>query len=705
MALGESRFVIVRHGHQLSRAMSASAPPSGPGSSSPAGRCRTPGCSASAAGTSTTWFLRTPADDRRAALRRPPGGRTPCRSGPAPHRAEEEQRPQEHLDQLGRYLGLVALIALLLGGIGVGSAVQVFIRRSAIPSRCSAASGATSGQVFAVYLLQAVGMGLAGSALGVALGLVHPAGAAQRLRRSSCRSMSRCAPRSRAVAHRTRAWASGSRRSSPCCRCSASGGAAARGAPARCGPARRPRPIAGPGSRGSRSAERRGAGEAAGAEPRAGRRLLRRRSARRCWCSGSRPSASSAPCGAGSRTSWPTCCRQGLANLYRPANQTVAVVLALGFGAFLLGALAVMPAQPAPAAPARRRPRPAQPRVLRHSAGPAGGGGALIRTERLEPPGAGADRADAHRARSTAGRSAQLLADTAAGADNRDGERIAPLGAAAGVPLDLPGHRRRLGEAGRGRLVEPERRRGARMRRPRRGRADLTRGRHRRRSGRHAARHASPGTFRVCRCHQRHQHLREVNWARFEPNFFAVFPGGPLDEAPQSYVLLTRVDDPAAMRPPAAARRWSGTPTSPRWTSRSMQQTIEKIVGQRGARHPLHGAASVWPPARSCSSARSPPAGSSGCGRRPCSRPSAPPERQVIRVMVTEYRRARRSGDGRRHRSRDHRRRGADEMGLRGAVHRALAGFGLLALTLLGLTVVTGLWTSPASSAGPRWKY
>jgi putative ABC transport system permease protein len=33
------------------------------------------------------------------------------------------------LDQLGRYLGLVALIALLLGGLGVASAVHVFIRR------------------------------------------------------------------------------------------------------------------------------------------------------------------------------------------------------------------------------------------------------------------------------------------------------------------------------------------------------------------------------------------------------------------------------------------------------------------------------------------------------------------------------------------------------------------------------------------------
>jgi putative ABC transport system permease protein len=36
---------------------------------------------------------------------------------------------------------------------------------------------------------------------------------------------------------------------------------------------------------------------------------------------------------------WPYVWRQGLANLHRPANQTVTVVLSLGFGAFLLTTL------------------------------------------------------------------------------------------------------------------------------------------------------------------------------------------------------------------------------------------------------------------------------------------------------------------------------------------------------------------------------
>ncbi|HXV86034.1 MAG TPA: FtsX-like permease family protein, partial [Gemmatimonadales bacterium] len=37
--------------------------------------------------------------------------------------------------------------------------------------------------------------------------------------------------------------------------------------------------------------------------------------------------------------------------------------------------------------------------------------------------------------------------------------------------------------------------------------------------------------------------LRRVNWARFEPNFFVVFEPGALEDAPQSIVLLCRLED------------------------------------------------------------------------------------------------------------------------------------------------------------------
>jgi putative ABC transport system permease protein len=73
------------------------------------------------------------------------------------------------------------------------------------------------------------------------------------------------------------------------------------------------------------------------------------------------------------------------------------------------------------------------------------------------------------------------------------------------------------------------------------------------------------------------KNLRTVNWARFEPNFFVVFPDGPLDDAPQSLVLLTRVDDPAVM----GSLQRMVVEQHPNVTSidlTSIQQTIEKIV-------------------------------------------------------------------------------------------------------------------------------
>ncbi|MGH7647541.1 MAG: ABC transporter permease, partial [Gemmatimonadaceae bacterium] len=40
--------------------------------------------------------------------------------------------------------------------------------------------------------------------------------------------------------------------------------------------------------------------------------------------------------------------------------------------------------------------------------------------------------------------------------------------------------------------------------------------------------------------------MRDVTWARFEPNFFVIFAPGALADAPQTVVFLTRVTDPAA---------------------------------------------------------------------------------------------------------------------------------------------------------------
>lgn len=85
---------------------------------------------------------------------------------------EDEQRNLGNaLERLGRFLGLVALVALLLGGLGVGSAVHVLIRQKMDTVAVLRCLGGSSRQVFALFLVQAAGIGLLGSTLGAAIGL------------------------------------------------------------------------------------------------------------------------------------------------------------------------------------------------------------------------------------------------------------------------------------------------------------------------------------------------------------------------------------------------------------------------------------------------------------------------------------------------------------------------------------------------------
>jgi putative ABC transport system permease protein len=85
--------------------------------------------------------------------------------------AESEANVTEAIDTLGNFLGLVGLVALLLGGIGVASGVHAFIRRKQETIAVLRCLGATSGQVLVIYGLQAALMGLAGAAAGAALGV------------------------------------------------------------------------------------------------------------------------------------------------------------------------------------------------------------------------------------------------------------------------------------------------------------------------------------------------------------------------------------------------------------------------------------------------------------------------------------------------------------------------------------------------------
>jgi putative ABC transport system permease protein len=85
---------------------------------------------------------------------------------------EQARRLSNGVRFLGRFLGLVGLGALLLGGIGVASAIHVYIREKRPGVAVLRCIGADQWTVFAAYLLQAAALGLAGSALGVVLGAV-----------------------------------------------------------------------------------------------------------------------------------------------------------------------------------------------------------------------------------------------------------------------------------------------------------------------------------------------------------------------------------------------------------------------------------------------------------------------------------------------------------------------------------------------------
>jgi putative ABC transport system permease protein len=79
-------------------------------------------------------------------------------------------------DQIGRdfdraenYLSLVGLIIVILGGIAVSSVTRVFILQKIRSIAVLKCLGARSGQIIAVYILQVMTLGLAGSLLGVAM--------------------------------------------------------------------------------------------------------------------------------------------------------------------------------------------------------------------------------------------------------------------------------------------------------------------------------------------------------------------------------------------------------------------------------------------------------------------------------------------------------------------------------------------------------
>jgi putative ABC transport system permease protein len=99
------------------------------------------------------------------------GKRLAANNGSVQSAGYNESRLASAIDQLHDYLAIVGLIALLLGGIGVASGVHAFVMRKIDPVAILRCVGATSWQVLAIYAMQAAVMGLVGAAAGVLLGL------------------------------------------------------------------------------------------------------------------------------------------------------------------------------------------------------------------------------------------------------------------------------------------------------------------------------------------------------------------------------------------------------------------------------------------------------------------------------------------------------------------------------------------------------
>ncbi|MGH7721105.1 MAG: ABC transporter permease, partial [Gemmatimonadaceae bacterium] len=253
---------------------------------------------------------------------------------------DTERNLTEGVEQLNQFLGIVGLVALLLGGIGVASAIHSYISEKIDTVAILRCLGASGRQVLGIYLLEAGALGLIGAAAGVAIGVAIqfalpfvisdfvPVDVQLRLE-----------PRALWVGLAVGVWVAAIfalfpllavRKVSPL-------QALRRDAN---GPARRafwrdtPRLVAGAAlvasvviiavlraGRGMEGLVMSGAmavaiavlALSAGGLSLIARRLLREQ--------------------------WPFVVRQGVANLYRPANQTRSVVLSLGFGAFLISTL------------------------------------------------------------------------------------------------------------------------------------------------------------------------------------------------------------------------------------------------------------------------------------------------------------------------------------------------------------------------------
>ena len=117
-------------------------------------------------------YLRLPDQNERGALR-DRYGEVLLAAGVSYRLAEEQaQSLANGVRFLGRFLALVGLAALLLGGVGVASAIHAYIRERRPGIAILRCIGAGQSTAFLAYLIQAACLGLLGASGGVVLGVI-----------------------------------------------------------------------------------------------------------------------------------------------------------------------------------------------------------------------------------------------------------------------------------------------------------------------------------------------------------------------------------------------------------------------------------------------------------------------------------------------------------------------------------------------------
>tara|TARA_R110002096_G_scaffold324349_7_gene518450 strand:+ start:8473 stop:11004 length:2532 start_codon:yes stop_codon:yes gene_type:complete len=86
--------------------------------------------------------------------------------------AERKEEVGQAINYLSDFLNLIGFIALLLGGIGVSSSIFVYIRQKINTVAVLRCVGVSSNQAMGIYVIQAFSMGLIGSGIGAILGTI-----------------------------------------------------------------------------------------------------------------------------------------------------------------------------------------------------------------------------------------------------------------------------------------------------------------------------------------------------------------------------------------------------------------------------------------------------------------------------------------------------------------------------------------------------